>query len=170
MPCAHRPVDRLRVRGACSAIALLLALSGCDTHEARIQPPPSDPGSGADDGTFTLSLIGATILKDPLAENVSRSPLPLEVPVTCLRRTADGALSRCDGDALTPLSWWQRFPADLISDPLPWTFTSEAWMAIVLQPVPVTDIAQLVIQARRDGYADADAHPPAQHPLPGTAP
>jgi hypothetical protein len=142
-------------------IAALL-LGGCDTHEVRISPPPAAaPGEPGDLG-FTLSAIGNSLRKDPLSESVTTSPLPLQVPISCLRREADGMISRYEGCATTPLPWWQRFPADMISDPLPWTFTASAQATIVLTSVPAADLAALVAQARRDGYA----RPPAPTPAP----
>jgi hypothetical protein len=164
MPCAHHHVDATRRRAAGVLLGLLL-LSGCDTHEVRISPPPgAAPGEPGDLG-FTLSAIGDVLRKDPLSESVTTSPLPLQIPVSCLRREADGTISRYEGGATTPLPWWQRFPADMISDPLPWTFIAGAQATIVLTSVPTADLGALVAQARRDGYAHAG---PAK--APGAAP
>lgn len=139
-----------------------LLLSGCVTHEARIAPPPAAaPGEPGDLG-FTLSAIGGSLRKDPLSESVTTSPLPLQIPVSCLRREADGTINRYEGVVTTPLPWWQRFPADMIADPLPWTFTASAQATIVLTRVPSADLAALVAQARQDGYARAPG--PAKAP------
>src|SRR5271156_621232 len=157
MPCAHHHVDATRRRAAGVLLAALL-LGGCITHEARIAPPPAAaPGEPGDLG-FTLSAIGVGLRRDPASESVTTSPLPLQIPVSCLRREADGTISRFEGCATPPLPWWQRFPADMVSDPLPWTFTASAKVTIVLTPVPAADLGALVAQARRDGYA----RPPAK--------
>lgn len=152
MPCEHHHVERfLRLSGAAMLAACLLA--GCDTHQVRIAPPqPAAPGEPGDIG-FTISIIGGSQRKDPLSESLTTSPLPLQVPVSCLRREADGTIVRYEGIVTTPLPWWQRFPADLVSDPLPLTFTASAEATIVLAPVPAVDLGALVAQARRDGYA-----------------
>jgi len=168
MPCAHHHVDATRRRTA-GALCAALLLGGCDTHEVRISPPPpAAPGEPGDLG-FTLSAIGVSLRKDPASESVTTSPLPLQIPVSCLRREADGTISRYEGVATTPLPWWQRFPADMVSDPLPWTFVASAQATIVLTSVPAADLGALMAQARRDGYArppgpDKAAAPPAAPP------
>jgi hypothetical protein len=164
-------VDAALVR-AVGVLAALLMCAGCDTHEVRIAPPPAAAPGEPGDQSFTISVIGVTIIKDPLAETVIRNPLPLEVPISCLRREATGAMSRYENDVRTPLPWYQRFPADMISDPLPWTFTAHAEAAIELSPVPTADLAALAASARADGYARIDVRPQAHPPAaaPGTAP
>ncbi len=152
MPCAHHRVDATRRRAAGMVLAALL-LGGCDTHEVRISPPPAAaPGEPGDIG-FTLTAIGTVLRKDPASESFTASPLPLQIPVSCLRREADGSIKRYEGVATTPLPWWQRFPADMISDPLPWNFIASAQATIVLTSVPAADLGALLAQARRDGYA-----------------
>lgn len=166
---AHHPVDATPLR-AVVVLATLLMCAGCDTHEARVVPPgPAAPGEPGDQ-SFTISIIGATIVKDPLAESVTRSPLPLDLPISCLRREANGSIVRYEGEARTPLPWYQRFPADMISDPLPWTFTARAEATIVLAPLPPADITALLVAARRDGYANIDAHAPLHPPSPQSGP
>jgi hypothetical protein len=153
-------------RRAAGALCAALLLGGCDTHEVRILPPPSPAPGEPGDISFTLSAIGSGLRKDPASESVTTSPLPLQIPVSCLRREADGTISRYEGVATTPLPWWQRFPADMISDPLPWSFIASAQATIVLASVPAADLGALVAQARRDGYA----RPPGPATAPSAAP
>ena len=79
--------------------------------------------------------------------------LPVDLPVSAWRREADGTLLRCETRVTTPLPWWQRFPADAVSDLLPTTYAAAASTQVVLVPIPPFDEARFLAQARADGYA-----------------
>ncbi len=100
------------------------------------------------------------IAVDPPATTAT-SMLPIDLPVSAWRREADGSLARCETRVQTPLAWWQRFPADAVSDLLPWTWTAAADGEVRLAVVPASAEADLLSSARRDGYAHAPVPPAA---------
>ncbi len=90
----------------------------------------------------------------PPARSIKRcGPLPQEVRVTAWRREDDGSLMRADGLLRTPLPWWQRFPADLITDILPWTLACEDHHTMSPLALPVISEQELTDEASAHGYA-----------------
>jgi hypothetical protein len=135
-------------------ILCCLAAGGCISHEARVTPPEGAPVSAA---------VGTQVLDRFSAPIEERSPLPRSIPVTVWRQDEQGNLFRGDGLVETPLPWWQRFPADAVSDlVIPRTMTAEATGSATLHPVPATDPDGLAAHARAAGYAApiAKASPP----------
>ena len=160
------PGPRVLAAALLGATALLGAAAlecGCVQHQARVgaaQPPLAAPaGDPGDKPTATTVITVSRIAVDPPATTAT-SMQPIDLPVSAWRREADGSLARCETRVQTPLSWWQRFPADAVSDLLPWTWTADADGEVRLAVVPATPEADLLSAARRDGYAHG-AVPPA---------
>jgi len=122
-----------------------LALSGCISHRAHVTPPTDAPCSAA---------VGTHVVDDfatPISETGS---LPRSIPVTAWRKDDQGHLFRGDAVVETPRPWWQRFPADAVSDMvIPYTMTAEASGSVTLLPVPASSSADLADHARSAGYA-----------------
>ncbi len=137
---------------------------GCVQHRARIeaaQPPLTAPvGDPGDKPTATTVIIVSRIAVDPPATTAT-SMLPIDLPVSAWRREADGSLARCETRVQTPLAWWQRFPVDVVSDLLPWTWTADAAGEVRLAVVPTSAEADLLSAAQRDGYAHGAVQPAA---------
>ena len=125
--------------------------TGCIDHQARVEPPARDePGRPP---THTHIVSGSSFAVDPATTHLVHGSLPIDVPVTAWRREADGTLLRCETRVTTPLPWWQRFPADVVTDLWPSTFAATASTTVVLTPIPPFDEARFLAQARADGYA-----------------
>lgn len=118
---------------------------GCISHEARVTPPTDGP----------CSVVVGTKVVDSFTKPVDeQGSLPRSIPVTAWRLDDKGALSRGDTLIETPLPWWQRFPADAVTDVvIPGTLTASASGTVALTPVPATDLAGLAERARAAGYA-----------------
>lgn len=135
-------------------IVFCLVAGGCVSHVARALPPVDQSASAA---------VGSRIVDrfdEPIEE---RGSLPRSLPVTVWRLDPDGNLARGDSVIETPLPWWQRFPADAISDVmLPRTLTAAASGTPHMHPVPAGDALVLAEHARAAGYAApaAEAHHP----------
>lgn len=130
------------------------ALGGCVAHVARAVPPETGPTSAA---------VGTQVVDHFTAPIEERHALPRSLPVTLWSLDADGNLARGDLVIETPLPWWQRFPADVVSDMLlPGTLTAEASGTPTLQRVPHGDPTVLTEHARAAGYAAPAAK--ARHP------
>jgi hypothetical protein len=149
------------------AIAIVAALGagGCITHQARIVPP-APAGQDAGEPITTVVVVGSAVKRSLDQPVVQEDSLPLDIPVSAWRRGADGLVTRYEGRATTPLPWWQRFPADLVSDALPMSFTCAASAEVVLAPVPTFDAESFLAQARRDGYARPAGDAAGKEPRP----
>ena len=75
------------------------------------------------------------------------------MPVSAWRRDSAGVISRGELRVTTDLPWWQRFPADVVSDLLPINAEVFASGTVTLAPVQPVDVVTLREQAARDGYA-----------------
>jgi hypothetical protein len=126
------------------AASLLLA-AGCVQHRAVIEP-------AADEAPSTLVAVRA--VADPLVEPfVRQDALPLELRASAFHRAPDGTVLRQELAVATPLPWWQRFPADLVSDLLiPRTFIVQRHARIQTLPVLPIDAAELLRLATEHGY------------------
>ncbi|MBA3686712.1 MAG: hypothetical protein H0W72_15930 [Planctomycetes bacterium] len=125
----------------------ILLFGGCISHVARIDSPSTPPVQG---------VIGVSYLA-PVPDVTQRAgPLPQDVPVSAWLIEDDG-LSRFEGRCRTPLPWWQRFPADLVSDLLPGTYVSMATLTIAPTAVAPADPQALAAAAHAAGYAAPDA-------------
>jgi hypothetical protein len=123
--------------------------SGCIDHQARVEPPaPGEPGRPP-----TQVISGTSLAIDPTTVHLVHGSLPIDLPVSAWRRESDGTLLRCEARVTTPLPWWQRFPADAVSDLLPTTYAATASTPVVLAPLPPFDEVRFLAQARSDGYA-----------------
>ncbi len=121
--------------------------SGCISHVARI-----DAGSAPAEG-----VVGAKFLDPIPATTTSAGALPQDVPVSAWHVDEDGGLERFEGRCRTPLPWWQRFPADIVTDFLPSEHVASATLVVAPTPVAPMDPAALAAAAHRAGYAAPDA-------------
>jgi hypothetical protein len=130
-------------------IALVLfaagALSGCVSHVARVEAP-AEPVAAA---------VG-TAVHDPLPPTVEeRGAQPREIPISTWRRDEAGNVLRGEALLRTATPWWQRFPADLVSDVLiPRQLEVREAIVVAADPLPVGDEAALTARARAGGYAE----------------
>jgi hypothetical protein len=131
-------------------LPLLLGATGCVSHVARVRSAPVE----GDASSQPSAAIGSSVhgQQPPVVEE--RGAQPREIPISTWRRDDEGNVHRGEGLLRTATPWWQRFPADLVSDVLiPTTFTVEAELAVPPVPVPAVDPAALADRARRAGYA-----------------
>ncbi|MDA3963813.1 MAG: hypothetical protein PF961_23740 [Planctomycetota bacterium] len=132
--------------GTKPALASLLVaaglLTGCIEHRAAIDQ--SEPAATLVDVSGEYPTTG-----------IERSShLPQEIRATAWRRNDAGSIERAEIVAATALPWWQRFPADLVSDLLiPKTFIVEKRVTVSVAPLPSYTDAQLEHMARAHGYA-----------------
>lgn len=141
--------------------ALALSGAGCVVHEARVTVPPAPSAGPGSKAPPTRMVVGtrpsAPASKDPV---VLRGPLPQDVQVSAWHMDADGSiLCRAEQRVTTPLSWWQRFPCDIVSDLIPADVVARSEATLECRPVPATDAAALAESARCDGYAHDEAMP-----------
>lgn len=116
-------------------------LTGCIEHRASLAGGPSRHLVAAD-GERTDEGIAR------------RGHLPQMIRASAWRRAEDGSLLRGEHVVRTPLPWWQRFPADLVSDVLvPITLSVERHEQVVLEPIAVYPADELERMARAHGYA-----------------
>lgn len=148
------------LRHAVTLVSLPLALSGggCVSHVAQVRTVPQDrpPTSSGlhSDPPAQSAAIGTKVyaVQPPLVEE--RGAQPREIPISTWRRDDDGNVQRGEGVLRTPTPWWQRFPADVVSDVLwPATLVAEADLALPPTAVPASDPAALAERARSAGYA-----------------
>ena len=148
-------------RCALTPLLLVLALggAGCMSHVTRVRPvepdrqdaistppPVTPPAQSAAIGTKVYAV------QPPLVEE--RGAQPREIPISTWRRDDDGNVLRGEGLLRTPTPWWQRFPADVVSDVFwPATLVVEADLALPPTPVPASDPAALAARALSAGYA-----------------
>jgi hypothetical protein len=125
-----------------------LPLGGCLVHEVRIEgQAPVDatasPGRNA--------VLGA--VRDGGPAEVRRGPLPFDVPAAWWLRDREGHLLIGHAHALSPLPWWQRFPADLAVDL--WPGEVHVLEVATVRPVPVRErsAAEITAEAHAHGYA-----------------
>ena len=139
-----------------------LAISGCVEHRTAVNPPlPAAPAPAGESATITQLIVGSKVSAEPKAPITEASPMPIDVPVTVWRRDSDGTLSRGDLRVTTARPWWQRFPADIVTDLTPIDFEIFASGTATFAPVATTDRAVLYAQAASDGYARREVTPKA---------
>jgi len=139
---------------------LLLVSAGCVQHRTAVSPPlPAAPPPAGERAATTQLITGATVTTEPTQPVTGASPLPIDLPVSVWRRDSDGTLSRGELRVTTGLPWWQRFPADVISDLAPIDAEVFASGTATLTPVPGVDHTHLFDQAARDGYAHRGVAP-----------
>ncbi len=135
-------------------MAGLLAASGCVQHRTAVSPPvPADPPPAGEAATRTQLIAGSAVINEPHQPVTEQSSLPIDVPVSAWRRDGAGVISRGDLRVTTALPWWQRFPADIVSDLLPIDAEVFASGTATLTPVAPINTDHLFEQAARDGYA-----------------
>jgi hypothetical protein len=145
--------------------AVALACTGCVVHEARIDIPPP-PAVRRNEEPYGPTRAVLLTREQPAPEKpvLFRGPLPQDLRVSAWRRDQEGRLCRAESRVTTPLSWWQRFPCDAVTDLLPIDVVARSEAVIILAPVPVCDAAALAAAARADGYAheenDGGRHAP----------
>jgi len=145
--------DRPGHRGPVTALALAalaLVASGCVEHRLVVQPPAD---------AKEVAVIESRRASDPLpADGVRlRDGLPLEFRASAWRRDETGGLWREELAIATDRPWWQRFPADMVSDALiPKAFIVEQRATIQLEavePVPADHLRELAISHGYGGRA-----------------
>lgn len=132
-----------------------LALAcGCVQHRTAVNPPlPAAPPPAGEAAVVTQLIAGATVIADPNQPVTHASPLPIDLPVSVWRRDSDGTLHRGELRVTTALPWWQRFPADIVTDLAPYDAEIFASGTATFTPVPTADRAALFAAAERDGFA-----------------
>jgi hypothetical protein len=150
---AMTPVKRIFF-AAPLALFMLFSLPSCIEHRVAVHPPtaaaPEPPGENK---THTFMIAGSRFQNDGTTPETFSSPLPLDIPVSAYRRQWDGSIERGEVRCKTPLTWWQRFPADVFVDFAPFSARCATTEQVYLSPVLPTDRAHLLEQAARDGYA-----------------
>lgn len=137
-----------------AALASLVLACGCVQHRTAVNPPvPAAPPPAGEPAVVTQLIAGATVVSEPRQPVTAASPLPIDLPVSAWRRDSDGALHRSELRVTTALPWWQRFPADIVSDLAPIDAEVFASGTAVFAPVATVDRANLFAEAERDGYA-----------------
>ncbi|HEX3132425.1 MAG TPA: hypothetical protein VHX44_02450 [Planctomycetota bacterium] len=137
-----------------------MVLSGCIEHRTAVSPPiHAPPPPAGEPAAITQMIAGAKVINEPDQPVIGASPLPIDLPVSVWRRDSDGTLNRGELRVTTALPWWQRFPADVVSDLAPIDAEVFASGTATLSPVPVTDRTHLFDQAARNSYAHHDAAP-----------
>jgi hypothetical protein len=135
----------------------LMMACGCVQHRTAVNPPlPAAPPPAGEPAVTTQLIAGATVVSEPRQPLTHASPLPIDLPVSVWRRDSDGTLSRGELRVTTARPWWQRFPADIVSDLVPVEAEVFASGTAGLTRVEVVDRAQLFAAAERDGYARRD--------------
>jgi hypothetical protein len=132
----------------------LLVMVGCVEHRTAVSPPvKADPPPAGEPAAITQLIAGSKVINEPDQPVTGASPLPIDLPVSAWRRASDGTLARAELRVTTDLPWWQRFPADVVSDLAPIDAEVFASGTATLSPVPLVDRSRLFDQAARDGYA-----------------
>ena len=146
-----------------------LVAVGCVEHRTAVNPPlPATPPPAGEARATTQLITGATITSEPQVPVTESSHLPIDVPVSVWRRESDGTISRGELRVTTALPWWQRFPADIVTDLTPIDGLVFASGTASFTPVATADRAALFAQAQSDGYARRQA-PPKSSPQPAPA-
>ncbi len=141
-----------------SLTLLGLVSAGCVQHRTAVNPPvAATPPPAGEPAAVTQMVTGAKIINEPHQPVTNASPLPIDLPVSVWRRDSDGSLSRGELRVTTGLPWWQRFPADIVSDLTPIDAEVFASGTATLTPVATADHNLLFDQAARDGYAHSTA-------------
>lgn len=154
------PPQPTHIMTAPALLGLLLWSVGCVEHRTAVNPPlPASPAPAGEPATITQLIAGARVMDEPRAPMTEASPLPIDVPVSVWRRDSDGTLNRGDLRVTTALPWWQRFPADIVSDLAPIDAQVFASGTVTFAPVATVDRTALFAQAERDGYARREAAP-----------
>ena len=128
-------------------LCCLLPLAGCLVHEARIeaQTPAEAAGPGRN---AVLSAV-----RDGAPAEIRRGPLPHDVPAAWWLRDRAGQLLIGNARALSPLPWWQRFPADLAVDLWPGEVRVLTLASVSPTPVRARSAAEITAEAHAHGYA-----------------
>jgi hypothetical protein len=150
-----------------------LAATGCVEHRTAVNPPlPASQAPAGEPTTVTHLIVGSQVVAGPTVPVTEASPMPIDVPVSVWRRDSDGTLHRGDLRVTTARPWWQRFPADIVTDLAPNDFEVFASGTPTFTPVPTFDRAALYAQAASDGYARRELAPkstPTSAPTTGAA-
>lgn len=164
-----RPQPPLAITGVMTAtklvlpavvLVVMLMSVGCVEHRTAVSPPvQAAPPPMGEPAAITQLIAGATVTNEPTKPITAASPLPIDLPVSVWRRDSDGTLSRGELRLTTDLPWWQRFPADVVSDLAPIDAEIFASGTPTLTPIPAADRTRLFDQAARDGFAHRDAAP-----------
>jgi len=141
--------------------AALTVLSGCLTHEVRVDVPAEATGlpTAPVEGRTVIGTAAFTSPPGPPPSTVQRGPLPQDVTVTSWHRDSEGIISRGDAELQTALPWWQRFPVDMVTDIVPTDLVVQSAYTLVTLPVAMHTRAQLDTEAAAAGYASVSPHP-----------
>ena len=126
-------------------IGLSPLLSSCIVHRAEVTPVVEE------NQRVVASAMGNTVHTEAKSHS-QQSALPEEIPATSWLRDEDGNLLRGDVLVQTARPWWQRFPADLITDLLPFTFTVERKAELQAKPLPSISREELDEAAKAFGF------------------
>lgn len=155
-----------RCTTAATLLGSLVMACGCVQHRTAVHPPPAAaPVPAGEPATVTQLIAGTTVVSEPRQAITHASALPIDLPVSVWRRDSDGTLSRGELRVTTARPWWQRLPADVVSDLAPIDAGVEASGTPRLSTVEPVDRAALFAAAERDGYAHRGA-PPARPDAP----
>lgn len=152
----------MRLYRLSAVLCSVTALTGCLTHEARIQVPAAavQPTTGPQlEGSTAIGAQTFPTPPGPPPSTVLRGPLPQDVTITAWRRDADGLISRDDTEVVTGLPWWQRFPCDMATDIAPTELVVQTDYRLTLTPVVAHTRAQLDSEAATAGYATTSSQP-----------
>jgi hypothetical protein len=146
----------------CAALVLPLLLVGCVTHEVTVRQAP-DAGDSSAMLPACSALIESRLEWEwrgqtpdgkpaPASATVS-DPLPIDLALTAWTYAPDGRFRRVELLLPTPRPWWQRFPADLVTD-LCWPDTLVVSRTAVAAPLLIAPrtAADLDAESARWGF------------------
>jgi len=164
------------MRGAMLAVVAAIGLGSCVTHEVVALRDTSQPLRGAaTTGALAGIRAGARHRETPvlsaLVEDVHerhwsgrslrRDPLPTDLAITSWTTLGDGSLRRADAWVESPRPWWQRFPADFVTDLLwPEELVARRRLHLSVTEIHARSIEHLDLAALQRGYANLENENP----------
>jgi hypothetical protein len=142
-------------------LGLSLLLTGCIEHNARVQPAPPESFQNVEsDFPHASAIIGDRYERDWKSVVHRRDVIAAELAVDVWSIHPYGERRVYRSRLATPLSWYQRFPCDLLLDLWPATVSFDATENCVLLPCRTHTPAELDAAAFAAGYA---VTMPAEH-------
>ncbi len=159
-----QPLARFLRPAAASAIPLLIIglAGGCITHEVRARHRAQIPEGQPVVMPIASALVEHTYHHRWNGRALRSDPLPVDMAISVWSYAPDGKLRRSDRLIVSPRPWWQRFPADFITDLLV-PDTLYAVRLEVIEPTPQRPISRekLEREAAVAGFGDPDLPDPA---------